>query len=59
MVVGIPIGTNKYVLERAMGVVENEDANRLDRCFPITPDKPAAATGRPRHGISRVEDKLR
>ena len=41
--VGVPIGTNEYVLDRAMEVVRHGGANRLARCLANMPDKQAAA----------------
>ena len=42
-VVGIPIGTDEYVLDRAMEVVRDRGADRLARCLANMPDKQAAA----------------
>ena len=42
-VVGAPIGTHEYVLDRAMGVVRDGGADRLARCLANMPDKQAAA----------------
>ena len=41
--VGVPIGTDEYVLERALEVVRDGGAGRLARCFAYMPDKQAAA----------------
>ena len=41
--VGVPIGTDEYVLDRAMEVVRDEGADRLARCLANMPDKQAAA----------------
>ena len=40
-VVGVLIGTDEYVLERAMGVVKEIGAGRLVRCFANTPEASA------------------
>ena len=42
-VVGVPIGTDEYVLDRAMEVVRDGGADRLARCLANMPDKQAAA----------------
>ena len=42
-VVDVPIGTDKYVLDRAMEVVRDGGADRLARCLANMPDKQAAA----------------
>ena len=42
-VVGAPIGTDEYVLERVMGVVSDRGTGRLARCLGNVPDKQAAA----------------
>ena len=42
-VVGAPIGTDEYVLERAMEVVKDGGADRLAPCPANMPDKQAAA----------------
>ena len=49
--VGVPIGTDKYVLDRAMEVVRDGGADRLARCLQ-------AGGGPYRHRIARAEDKL-
>ena len=41
--VGVPIGTDEDVLERAMEVVKDEGADRLARCLANMLDKQAAA----------------
>ena len=41
--VGVPIGTDEYVLDRAMEVVRDGGADRLARCLANMPDKQAAA----------------
>ena len=41
--VGIPIGTDEYVLERAMEVMRDGDADHLARCLANMPDKQAGA----------------
>ena len=41
--VGVPIGTDEYVLDRAMEVVRDGGADRLARCLAHMPDKQAAA----------------
>ena len=41
--VGVPIGTDEYVLDRAMEVVRDEGTDRLVRCLANMPDKHAAA----------------
>ena len=38
-VVDVPIGTDKYVLDRAMEVVRDGGADRLARCLANMPDK--------------------
>ena len=40
--VGVPIGTDEYVLDRAMEVVSDGEAERLARCLANMPDKQAA-----------------
>ena len=42
-VVGVPIGTDKYVLDRAIEAVRDGAADRLARCLASMPDKQAAA----------------
>ena len=42
-VVGVPIGTGEYVLERAMGVLKDGGVDRHARCLPRMPDKQVAA----------------
>ena len=42
-VVGVPIGTDEYVLDRAMEVVRDGGADRLARYLASMPDKQAAA----------------
>ena len=42
-VVGVPIGTEEYVRERAMEVLRHGDADRLARCLANMPDKQAVA----------------
>ena len=42
-VVGVPIGTDEYVLERALEVVRDGGADRLERCLVIMPDEQAMA----------------
>ena len=42
-VVGVPIGTDEYVLERAREIVEKGDTDHLARCLTNMPDKLAAA----------------
>ena len=42
-VVGVPIGMDEYVLDRAMEVVRDGGADRLARCLAHMPDKQAAA----------------
>ena len=42
-VVGIPIGTDEYVLDRAIEVVRDRGADRLARCLASIPDKQPAA----------------
>ena len=37
--VGVPIGTDEYVLERALEVVRDGGADRLARCLAIMLDK--------------------
>ena len=47
-VVGVPIGTDAYARESAMGIVENGGAEQLARMLPRMPDKQSAnliATG--------------
>ena len=39
----IPIGSDKYVLDRALGVVSRGSADRLVRCLAIMPIKQAVA----------------
>ena len=39
----VPIGTDEYVLDRAMEVVRDGGADRLARCLAHMPDKQAAA----------------
>ena len=41
-VVGVPIGTDEYVRDRAIEVVRDGGADRLTRCFASMPDKQAA-----------------
>ena len=41
--VGVPTGTDEYVLEQALEVVRDGGADRLARCFANMPDKQAAA----------------
>ena len=41
-VVGVPIGTGEYVLDRALEVVRDIGADRLARCLANIPDKQAA-----------------
>ena len=41
--VDVPIGTNEYVVRRAMEVVRDGGADRLARCLANIPDKQAAA----------------
>ena len=41
--VGAPIGTDEYVLDRAMEVLRDRGADRLARCLVNMPDKQAAA----------------
>ena len=41
--VGVPIGTDEYVLDRAMEVVRDGGANHLTRCLASMPDKQAEA----------------
>ena len=41
--VGVPIGTDEYVLERASEVVRDGGADRLARCLANMSDKQAAA----------------
>ena len=40
--VGVPIGTGGYVLDRAIEVVRVGGADRLARCLTSMPDKAAA-----------------
>ena len=40
--VGVPIGTDEFVLDRAKEVVRDERADRLARCLASMPDKQAA-----------------
>ena len=40
--VGVPIGTDEYVLDRAVEVVRDGGADRLVRCLARMPDKQAA-----------------
>ena len=40
---GVPIGADEYVLERALEVVRDGGAERLARCIGNMPDKQAAA----------------
>ena len=42
-VVGAPIGTDEYALERAVEVVRDGGAGRLVHCFANMPEKQAAA----------------
>ena len=42
-VVGVPIGTDEYVLERAMGVMKDGGADRLAPCLANMPGMQAAA----------------
>ena len=42
-VVGVPIDTDEYVLERAMRVMRDGGAERLARCLADMPNKKAAA----------------
>ena len=42
-VVGVPIGTVEYVLDRAIEVVRDGGADRPVRCLASMPDKPTAA----------------
>ena len=41
--VGVPIGTDEYVLERAMGVMKDGGADRLAPCLANMPGMQAAA----------------
>ena len=41
--VGVPIGTDEYVMERALELVRDGGANRHARCLASMPDKQAAA----------------
>ena len=41
--VGVPIGTDDYVLARAIEVVRDGGADHLARCFSNIPDKKAVA----------------
>ena len=41
-VVGVPIGTGEYVIDRAMEVVKDGGAGRRSRCLAEIPDKQAA-----------------
>ena len=41
--VGVPIGTDEYVLDRAMEVVRDRRTDRLARCLANIPDKQVAA----------------
>ena len=41
-VVGVPIGTDDYVLERPMEVAKDRGADSLSRCTANMPDKQAA-----------------
>ena len=41
--VGVPIGTDEYVLKRAVEVVRDEGADCLARCLSNVPDMQAAA----------------
>ena len=40
--VGVPTGTDEYVLDRAIEVVRDGRADRLARCLDIMPDKQVA-----------------
>lgn len=51
-VVGVPIGTDERVLERAMEVVKDRGVDRLECCLIYMPDKQAASFN------PRSEDKL-
>ena len=42
-VVGVPIGRDEYMLERALEIVRDGGADRLSCCFANVPDKQAAA----------------
>ena len=42
-VVGVSIGTDDYVLDRAIEVARDGGADRLARCLASVPDKQAAA----------------
>ena len=53
--VGVPIGTDEYVLERAIEVVRDGGADRLARCL----ENMGQAIGGPhRHRVPRAENKL-
>lgn len=41
--VGVPIATDKYVMDRATEIVRDGGADHLARCFADMPDKHAAA----------------
>lgn len=52
---GVPMGTDEYVLERAMGVTRDGGAKRLARCLADMPNKEAATliAIEPRKGSGR------